>query len=262
MHLSIYCTPFFLIGLAFLCQNASAAPRQQVPKSIREDHTDCSKTSYNILTSNLSSNEVPFRERVALPDQRKMNTSLKANQTVAPALDPTKTFPNFGPTTIWPVTSDFYLVITIGAASLPEPSVDALLNSAYRTAEKKPSSGLLTEKYENRIPSRWTRALDIVLDVSPALGSMTWEDFTLAMRALWEFYHRPEDPPPHCTFVYFQVRSRSRGILGMGTLRRGFNSLLSANGAADGTVSNGSLTSRLPRNTSKSPFLLLSPAAV
>ena len=225
MHLGGFCTLLSLAGLAFLCQHASAVPSQQVPKLTGEVRLDWSKTLYNISILNDSSDEVPFQEKVPLPDQQNLNLTPKANKTVTQALESTKTSLNVGPTTTWPVTSDFYLIITIGAGALPEASVDTLLNSAYRTAEKKPSSGLLTEKYEKRIPSRWMRALDIVLDVDPLVGTMTWEDFALAMRALWEFYHRTEDSSPQCTFIFFEVESRSRGSLGLGTLRRGYNSL-------------------------------------
>lgn len=244
MYLFAPCTLLSLAGLAFLCQNASAAPSQQVPKVRGEVHLDFSETLYNISTLNLSSNEVPFQGRVPLPDQQNLNTTLKANLTVAQALDSTKTSPNVGlTTTTWPVTSDFYLSLSISANALPEASVDTLLSRAYRTAEKRPSGGLLTEKYEQRIRSRWVRALDIILDVDPLVGTMTWEDFALAMTGLWEFYHRAEDPPPQYTVVYFDVESRSRGPLGLGSLCHGLSSLSPAYGAADRTVSNASLTS-------------------
>lgn len=264
MHLSGSCTLLSLAGLAFLCQDASAAPSQQVPKLTGEVNLDCSKTPYNIAALNLSSNDISFQERVLLPDQQNLNTTPKANQTVIQALDSMKTFANVGSTTKRPVNSDVYLSITVraGAADLPEASVDELISSAHRTAEKKPSTGLLIERYENRIPSRWMRALDIVLDVDPIVGTMNWGDFGLAVGALWEFYHRAEDPPPQCKSVFFEVKSQSRGPLGQGTLHRGYNSLPPTYGGANGTVSNACLTSRPPPSISKPSLLLLPPAAV
>lgn len=243
MHLGGFCTLLSLAGLAFLCQHTSAAPNQQVPKSTGEVRLDWSNSLYNTSILNVSSDEVPFQEKVPVPDQQNLNPTPKANKTVTQALESTKTSLNVGPTTIWPVTDDFFLIITIGGGVLPEDPVDALLSSAYRTAEKKASSALLTEKYENRIRSRLTRALDIVLDVEPFLGTMNWEDFSLAITGLWEFYHRMEDPPPQPRYVYFEAESRERGSLGLGTLRHGYNSLPPLYGAADGKGSNTSLTS-------------------